>query len=160
MIGNPNGQVGGEEGASGASSGCAMKDCRWVHRGESEGEKERTRGREWVEQREGEKESEREKGRWVAEWKKGRRSRGDREGEGRVCRVIQRRGEERTCAGEEGETLWKTKVEDEGLLWLQGGCCVRLAGSVALDGLWADVLLRLREGEVGMCGDGDERCDG
>ncbi|KAJ8632967.1 hypothetical protein MRB53_026303 [Persea americana] len=33
MIGNPNGQVGGEEGASGASSGCSMKECRWVHRG-------------------------------------------------------------------------------------------------------------------------------
>ncbi|KAJ8639308.1 hypothetical protein MRB53_016002 [Persea americana] len=29
MIGNPNGQVRGEEGASGASSGCAMKECRW-----------------------------------------------------------------------------------------------------------------------------------
>ena len=32
MIGNPNGQVGGDEGASGASSGCAMKECRWVNR--------------------------------------------------------------------------------------------------------------------------------
>ena len=37
MIGNPNGQVGGEEGASGASSGCAMKECRWVHRCDARG---------------------------------------------------------------------------------------------------------------------------
>ncbi|KAJ8633084.1 hypothetical protein MRB53_026420 [Persea americana] len=37
MIGNPNGQVGGDEGASGASSGCAMKECRWVNRGDARG---------------------------------------------------------------------------------------------------------------------------
>ena len=55
----------------------------------------------------------------------------EREGEGHVCRAIQRRGEEHTYAGEEGEMLWKTKMEDEGLLWLRGGCYARLAGSVA-----------------------------
>ncbi|KAJ8640311.1 hypothetical protein MRB53_017005 [Persea americana] len=37
MIGNPKGQVGGDEGASGASSGCAMKECRWVNRGDARG---------------------------------------------------------------------------------------------------------------------------
>ena len=41
-------------------------------------------------------------------------------------------------------------MEDDGLLWLRGGCCVRLAGSVALDGLRADVLLRLGEGDGGV----------
>ncbi|KAJ8624265.1 hypothetical protein MRB53_032795 [Persea americana] len=37
MIGKANGQVGSEEGASGSSSGCAMKECRWVHRCDARG---------------------------------------------------------------------------------------------------------------------------
>ncbi|KAJ8623596.1 hypothetical protein MRB53_032125 [Persea americana] len=48
MIGNPNGQVGGEEGASGASSGCAMKECRWVHRCDARGASGQWLGVRWV----------------------------------------------------------------------------------------------------------------
>ena len=43
MIGNPNGQV---EGASGANSGCVMKECRWVHRCDARGASGQWLGRE------------------------------------------------------------------------------------------------------------------
>lgn len=97
----------------------------------------------------------------------------EREGEGRVCRVIQKRGEGRTCAGEEGETLWKTKMEDEGLLWLRGCygwscccgeiwlpwgcCCVRLFRSLA--GKWREMKQRMVSGRSGIWRGGVRRCE-
>jgi len=74
--------------------------------------------------------------------------RGEKEGEGRVCRVIQRKGEERTCAGEDGEALWKTKMGAGTVDAASGdakGCC-GCEGFVAH--VWQGVL---REMGCGAC---------